>query len=66
MVFKAYCHIVLSFIQIVFCISCLSTTAFMLCPTAHCFSLRGNSVGMEGAKALANALKTNRSLKSLK
>ncbi|MEQ2269769.1 hypothetical protein XENORESO_009422, partial [Xenotaenia resolanae] len=29
------------------------------------FSLRGNAVGMKGAKALANSLKCNRSLKSL-
>ncbi len=30
------------------------------------FSLRGNSIGMEGAKAFSSALKKNRSLRSLK
>lgn len=41
----------------------------LFCSVLHifrCYSLRGNTVGMEGAKALANALKSNRSLKSLK
>uniref|UniRef100_A0AAR2L8X3 NACHT domain-containing protein n=1 Tax=Pygocentrus nattereri TaxID=42514 RepID=A0AAR2L8X3_PYGNA len=38
----------------------------LLCyESPHVLSLRGNSIGMAGAKALSSALKTNRSLRSL-